>query len=928
MPDIQSKKERNAAPLPPAEPGAPAENPAAQNLAKTEKPNKTNKPNKNQKEEAEIVRFLPDKNFGLTEAQVASRNEQGLKNSAPKKFSKTYGSIFFGNIFTFFNFLCVFAAVALALAHAPVSQFTFVLIFSCNIVVAIVQEIRAKVKIDKLSILSAPTAKVLRGGKKKEIPVDEIVLDDVLFLSSGQQIPADCVMLDGAGDVNEALLTGESVPIKKAEGDALLAGSFVTGGRLTARVDKIGADTYINRLTARAKKYMRPNSEIINSIYLFIKLIGLMIVPVAVCMFFTNLKAEGIEWADIQARGGFMQILLSTGTFDSVIQKTFSVVIGMIPSGLLLLTTVALSVGMIRLAKYNTLVQDMYSLEMLARVNVLCLDKTGTITDGRMRVSDCVLLNNPTEYTVDDILGSMLASLDDNNQTSIALYERFGHSSALQATAQIPFSSVRKLSAVSFGDVGTFAMGAPEFVLKPMTARVEKLVKQYAQMGLRVLVLAHTPGQILGDKLPVLFRPVAIITLSDNIRPDAIDTIRWFKKNDVAVKVISGDNPVTVSEVARRAGIVNASQFISLEGLSPLEVETAANEYTVFGRVTPEQKAILIRSIKKAGNTVAMTGDGVNDILAMKEADCAVSVASGSEAARNVSNLVLQDNNFASMPKIVNEGRRVINNIKNSASLYIMKTLLTLILAVICIFTGSKYFFTTNNMILYEVLISAVPSFVLSLQPNNSRVKGKFIPFVISRALPGAITMALGIVTLDIINQSSLAYIFDFAKASGETISLYEPMLILSLTFTGLVMLLRICQPLNLIRTVLFAFCSAACVAVLTIPMLGELIYEGWSEIDFSITQILLIVVLVQASLPVSAGLIKFFDMFNPAEDDPVSSMRYSSTAVSGNAERYAEDDEMQSTGTNTSGANAQNAQSGAKGGWKIFKRRFSGKKQ
>lgn len=928
MPDIQSKKERNAAPLPPAEPGAPAENPAAQPLAKTEKTNKTNKPNKNQKEETEIVRFLPDKNFGLTEAQVASRNEQGLKNSAPKKFSKTYGSIFFGNIFTFFNFLCVFAAVALALAHAPVSQFTFVLIFSCNIVVAIVQEIRAKVKIDKLSILSAPTAKVLRGGKKKEIPVDEIVLDDVLFLSSGQQIPADCVMLDGAGDVNEALLTGESVPIKKAEGDALLAGSFVTGGRLTARVDKIGADTYINRLTARAKKYKRPNSEIINSIYLFIKLIGLMIVPVAVCMFFTNLKAEGIEWADIQSRGGFMQILLSTGTFDSVIQKTFSVVIGMIPSGLLLLTTVALSVGMIRLAKYNTLVQDMYSLEMLARVNVLCLDKTGTITDGRMRVSDCVLLNNPTEYTVDDILGSMLASLDDNNQTSIALYERFGHSSALQATAQIPFSSVRKLSAVSFGDVGTFAMGAPEFVLKPMTARVEKLVKQYAQMGLRVLVLAHTPGQILGDKLPVLFRPVAIITLSDNIRPDAIDTIRWFKKNDVAVKVISGDNPVTVSEVARRAGIVNASQFISLEGLSPLEVETAANEYTVFGRVTPEQKAILIRSIKKAGNTVAMTGDGVNDILAMKEADCAVSVASGSEAARNVSNLVLQDNNFASMPKIVNEGRRVINNIKNSASLYIMKTLLTLILAVICIFTGSKYFFTTNNMILYEVLISAVPSFVLSLQPNNSRVKGKFIPFVISRALPGAITMALGIVTLDIINHSSLVYIFDFAKASGETISLYEPMLILSLTFTGLVMLLRICQPLNLIRTVLFAFCSAACVAVLTIPMLGELIYEGWSEIDFSITQILLIVVLVQASLPVSAGLIKFFDMFNPAEDDPVSSMRYSSTAVSGNAERYAEDDEMQSTGTNTSGANAQNAQSGAKGGWKIFKRRFSGKKQ
>lgn len=881
------------------------------------------KKNKKQKEEAEIVRFNPDKNIGLTEAQVTSRQEQGLVNSAPKKYSKTYGSIFFGNIFTFFNFLCVVAAVALVLAHAPLSQFTFVLIFTCNIVVAIVQEIRAKVKIDKLSILSAPTAKVLRNGKKKEIPVEEIVLDDVIFLSSGQQIPADCVMLDGAGDVNEALLTGESVPIKKSEGDPLLAGSFVTGGRVTARVDKIGTETYINKLTARAKKYKRPNSEIINSIHLFIKLIGLMIVPVAILMFFTNLKAANIEWADIEARGGFIKILLSTNTFDSVIQKTFSVVIGMVPSGLLLLTTVALSVGMIRLAKYNTLVQDMYSLEMLARVNVLCLDKTGTITDGRMRVSDCVLLNNPTEYTVDDILGSMLASLDDNNQTSIALYERFGHSSALQATAQIPFSSVRKLSAVSFGDVGTFAMGAPEFVLKPMTARVEKLVKQYAQMGLRVLVLAHTPNQITGEKLPVIFRPVAIITLSDNIRPDAIDTIRWFKKNDVAVKVISGDNPVTVSEVARRAGIVNASQFISLEGLSPLEVETAANEYTVFGRVTPEQKAILIRSIKKAGNTVAMTGDGVNDILAMKEADCAVSVASGSEAARNVSNLVLQDNNFASMPKIVNEGRRVINNIKNSASLYIMKTLLTLILAVVCITTSSKYFFTTNNMILYEVLISAVPSFVLSLQPNTSRVKGKFIPFVISRALPGAITMALGIITLDILHQSTLSYIFDYTAASGETVSLYEPMLILALTFTGLVMLLRICQPLNLIRAALFAICTAACVTVLAVPTLGELVYEGWSHIDFNVTQILLIVVLVQAAMPISTGLIKFFDMFNPADDEPVSTMRYSAAAVSGNAANYADEDDAP---VGAAATKPQTAETGAKV-WNIFRRKFGKKK-
>lgn len=699
-----------------------------QSLFPKEKP-ASRKKNKKGVPPSDVPRFNADAEEGLSKSQVEERQEQGLVNRAQKKYSKTYKSIFISNICTFFNLLCLLAALALLSAHAPITQFTFVLIFLCNICMGIIQEIRAKKKIDRLSILSSPTARVIRDRKKREIPISEIVLDDILLLGAGQQVPADCIMLDGAAELNESLLTGESVPVKKENGETLYAGSFVASGHCAVRVDKIGEDTYISKLTARAKKYKRPNSEIMNSINLFIKVIGFIIIPIAIFMFLTNFKNLGGSWADIRAGGGFFATLFSNNpTLNDTIQKTCSVVIGMIPSGLLLLTTVALSVGMIRLAKYNTLVQDMYSLEMLARVNVLCLDKTGTITDGRMKVSDCVLLNNATEYSVDDILGSMLASLKDNNQTSIALYERFGHSSALQASAILPFSSARKLSAVTFGEAGTFAMGAPEFVLKPMPIRVEKIVKQYAQMGLRVLVLAHSPAQIQGDKLPTVFRPIAIITLSDNIRPDAIETIKWFRENDVAVKVISGDNPVTVSEVARRAGIKNASQFLSLEGLSDIEVENAANQYTVFGRVTPEQKAILIRSIKKAGNTVAMTGDGVNDILAMKEADCAVSVASGSDAARNVSNLVLQDNNFGSMPKIVNEGRRVINNIKDSASLYIMKTLLTMLLALVCIFTGSAYFFTTNNMLMFEVLISAIPSFVLSLQPNTNRRQREIYP--------------------------------------------------------------------------------------------------------------------------------------------------------------------------------------------------------
>lgn len=838
-----------------------------QSLFPKEKP-ASRKKNKKGVPPSDVPRFNADAEEGLSKSQVEERQEQGLVNRAQKKYSKTYKSIFISNICTFFNLLCLLAALALLSAHAPITQFTFVLIFLCNICMGIIQEIRAKKKIDRLSILSSPTARVIRDRKKREIPISEIVLDDILLLGAGQQVPADCIMLDGTAELNESLLTGESVPVKKENGETLYAGSFVASGHCAVRVDKIGEDTYISKLTARAKKYKRPNSEIMNSINLFIKVIGFIIIPIAIFMFLTNFKNLGGSWADIRAGGGFFVTLFSNNpTLNDTLQKTCSVVIGMIPSGLLLLTTVALSVGMIRLAKYNTLVQDMYSLEMLARVNVLCLDKTGTITDGRMKVSDCVLLNNATEYSVDDILGSMLASLKDNNQTSIALYERFGHSSALQASAILPFSSARKLSAVTFGEAGTFAMGAPEFVLKPMPIRVEKIVKQYAQMGLRVLVLAHSPAQIQGDKLPTVFRPIAIITLSDNIRPDAIETIKWFRENDVAVKVISGDNPVTVSEVARRAGIKNASQFLSLEGLSDIEVENAANQYTVFGRVTPEQKAILIRSIKKAGNTVAMTGDGVNDILAMKEADCAVSVASGSDAARNVSNLVLQDNNFGSMPKIVNEGRRVINNIKDSASLYIMKTLLTMLLALVCIFTGSAYFFTTNNMLMFEVLISAIPSFVLSLQPNTNRVKGKFIPFVVSRAMPGAFTMAFGILALYIINQTSLSSLFEFTNAAGETETVYNAMLMMSLTFTGLVMLFRICQPLNLIRTTLFFCMTALCVTVLAVPVLGNIVYEGWDTLKFNLTQILLLVVIVQAAVPISSILIKFFDMFNPADE-------------------------------------------------------------
>ncbi len=793
--------------------------------------------------ETDVERFTPALDRGLSESEVETRFQQFLFNDVNKKYSKSYASIFVGNLCTIFNLLCLLVAAALIVAGAPLSQFLFVGIFALNTGIGIIQELLAKRQIDRLAVLVTSTAKVVRGGVKTEIPIREIVLDDVILLEAGQQIPADCVLADGTVEVNESLLTGESVPVKKQKGDLLYAGSYVASGNCRVRAEKVGKATYLNSLTAKAKKYKKPHSEILNSIRLFIRVIGCLIPIVAAALCWVNWEATG-------------------GDVSATIQSTAAIVIGMIPSGLLLLTSLAMAIGVRRLAKKRTLVQDLYSLEMLARVNVLCLDKTGTITDGRMVVNDCMILNSYVDYPIEDIMGSMLAALDDNNQTSIALYNRYGHSNALQATQILPFSSKRKLSAVTFGEVGTFVIGAPEFVLRPLPPKIGKIVKQYAASGLRVLALAYSPNPMNGERLPSLLRPCAVITLADNIRSDAIDTVKWFRDNDVDIKIISGDNPVTVSEVARRVGVKNAGRYISLDGLTDPEVENVASQYTVFGRVTPEQKAILVKAIKKHGNTVAMTGDGVNDILAMKEADCAVSVASGSEAARNVSHIVLTDNNFLNLPSVVYEGRRVINNIKNSAALYIMKTLFTTLLAVICFFvnfaTPTQYFFKTNNMLLFEMFIAALPSFVISLQPNTNRVKGKFILYVLSRSIPSAITLLFCVLAV-FIGANYLPVPEGFTANE-------KPLMVLAVTFGGLVVLFRIMQPFNLLRAATYAVSFGACVLVLCVPSLGNIIYDDWSEVTFTFTEILYIVCILLAAFPVSNALIRACDMMNKTE--------------------------------------------------------------
>ena len=794
--------------------------------------------------ETEVERFTPALSAGLTQEQVETRFQQFLFNDVNRKYSKSYKSIFFGNLFTFFNLLCVLAAIALLYSHAPFSQYLFVAIFTVNITIGIVQEVLAKKQIDKLALLVSSTATVIRDGKRKEIPVSDIVLDDVILLEPGQQIPADCKLAEGTVEVNESLLTGESVPVKKARGDTLYAGSFLSSGSCRVRAEKVGKATYLNKLTSKAKKYKKPRSEIINSIKMFIRVIGVAIPFVAAGVFLVTWNANGGSFA-----------MIDREILNRTIRSTCAVVVGMIPSGLLLLTTIAMAIGIGRLAKKQTLVQDMYSLEMLARVDVLCLDKTGTITDGRMTISDCMILNNYTEHSLDDVMGSMLAALGDNNQTSQALFNRFGHSSALQATATLPFSSKRKLSAVTFGDTGTFVMGAPEFVLRPMPPRIDRIVKQYAQMGLRVLVLAYSPAPIAGDKIPALLRPAALITLADNIRSDAAETIKWFRENGVEIKIISGDNPVTVSEVARRVGVKNAGKYISLDGFTDLEVENVATQYTVFGRVTPEQKAILVKALKKHGSTVAMTGDGVNDILALKEADCAISVASGSEAARNVSHLVLTDNNFLNLPNVVYEGRRVINNIKNSASLYIMKTLFITLLALICMGIRKPYFFTTDNMLLFEVFVAGAPSTALALLPNGERVRGNFILYVLSRSIPSALTLLAAVFSVYLGNQ--------FIPGLFAGPYNYQAMLMFVVTTTGLVLLFRILQPFNMLRAIVYAAMVGCCILVFSVPGLGNITYAHWSEVSFSLTEWLYAACILLVAFPLSNMLTKACDLIN-----------------------------------------------------------------
>ncbi len=709
-----------------------------------------------------VDRFDVNSEDGLSDEQVNQRILEGFSNFKPKSSSKSVTQILIQNLFTFFNIL-TFTIAGFLISVNAIKDCIFVVIITLNMVIGIIQEINAKRTIDSLSLISAPTVNVIRNGKVSEISVSEIVLDDIMLLEAGKQISSDSVVVDGTIEVNESLLTGESDSIVKKPGDSLYSGSYVVSGSCKAKVEKVGKDNYIEALTTSAKKYMKPKSELLKSLKIIIYVMAVIIIPIGISLYF------------IQRNGGMIH--------SEAIRKSAGAMVGMIPSGLFLCTSMALAVGVSRLGKKNVLVQELYCIEMLARINVLCLDKTGTITDGSMVVKDTIEYKNFAGLNTKFAVSALLNALNDRNMTSIALEKYYGTGKILKTNAIIPFSSKRKYQAASFDKYGTFVLGAPEFILKKNFQKISKDVDKFSKEGYRVLLLAYTESAIVNNEIDASaqIEPMSLILIEDNIRPDAIDTIKYFKESGVEVKVISGDNPQTVCKIAQRAGIENAENYISLDGLSEQDVVRAAGKYTVFGRVSPSQKRLLVKTLKELGKTVAMTGDGVNDILALKEADCSIAMASGSEAARNVSHLVLLDSNFGAMPSVVAEGRRVINNITKVSRLYLTKTIFSLLLAIVAMIKG-YYPISTNQLFMIDMFCIGIPSVVLVLEKNNDLFKGHFLLNVIKSALPGAIVIVV---------ESLIVFLLQTELSINQTGT--STIIVLAATFTCEMVLYDVC---------------------------------------------------------------------------------------------------------------------------------------
>ncbi len=724
-----------------------------------------------------MERFNPSIEEGLTLEQVEIRKKEDLVNYDDQPKTKTIKQIIIGNFFTYFNFLNIGLGLAVFIAgvlnHAlfeGIKNCLFMGVIIVNSIISIIEEIISKRIIDKLSVISESSLTVVRGGKEETVKIDELVLDDVLKLTLGKQVVCDSILLDGEVEVNESFLTGEPDAIVKKKGDMLLSGSFIVSGTCFAQVEHIGKENYVSKISREAKYEKKVNSIIMNSFEKLLKILSILIIPIGVIMYLSQVDATG-------------------GNVTEAIFTTVASLIGMIPEGLVLLTSSVMAVSVIRLSKYKVLVQQLYCIETLARVNVICLDKTGTLTEGKMQVVDFIPYETTTKEELEHALSLYATYSMDTNETMLALKNKFQKGSPDTVKSSLAFSSERKFSGLELEKNGTFYIGAPEFLLKKEVKKIEDVLNTY-QEHYRIMVLVKGEGAI--DTNPQNTQILGTVLIEDVIRKEAKDTLAYFKKQGVDVKIISGDNVKTVLNIAEKVGMEKPTG-INVGELTDEELENVVLNYQVFGRVKPEQKKKIIKVLQSQGLTVAMTGDGVNDVLALKQSDCAISVASGSDAARNVAQLVLLNDNFDSIPPIVMEGRRTINNIERSASLLLVKTIYTILLIVFSVLISNKYFFVPIQLTLITTFTIGTPSFILALEPNNEIVKGNFLLKVVSRSLPTAMTVFFNV-----------ALVTAFTNVFDLTYELQSSLCVILTAITGFIYLLKICRPFTWIRRTLF----------------------------------------------------------------------------------------------------------------------------
>ena len=730
-----------------------------------------------------------DAEVGLTSSQVAERAEKGWTNGIPKSAGKTEWDIIAQNLFTFFNLVFVVLAAALALAGSSVKNMTFLIVVVCNLCIGCFQEIRAKRAVDRLTLVAAQRIRTIRDGKMEQIPSDALVRDDIVEFVAGDQICADGVLLTGQLQVNEALITGEEDAVTKMPEDTLLSGSFVISGKARVRLTGVGADAFAAKLSQAAKEDPHAaKSEMMRSLDKLIRWVGIALIPVGLLLFYQEF------W------------VLKRGLTDST-ESTVAALVGMIPEGLYLLTSIAMAASSLKLTKNKVLVKDLNCIETLARVDVLCVDKTGTITEPGMEVEQVVPLTEDPPERLEDILAALYTDQEPENDTGRAMAEMFSGVTSWFCEKRIPFTSEKKWSAAVFRGQGAFVVGAPEFVMTERYSELQQTVEEWSGRGSRVLLIAAHAGTLTNHLEPGKLRPLALVVLSNKIRPAAPKTFAYFKEQGVSIKVISGDNPLTVSQVALRAGIEGAENHVDV---STLETEDdmaeAAVRCTVFGRVTPDKKKLLLQALKAAGHTVAMTGDGVNDVLALKYANCSIAMASGAQAASQVAQLVLVESDFAAMPAIVGEGRRVINNIQRAASLFLVKNILSLGLALACLLAGFSYPFIPLHLTLISALTIGVPSFFLAMEPNYERVSGRFLTTVLGKALPGGLTNLLMVLLAQLI-MSLMG--LPFAQISAACAAI--------MATVGMFVLRQTCKPFDLFRHILWWAMAIALIFCFTV---------------------------------------------------------------------------------------------------------------